>query len=158
MTNEEIAKFIARRAESNGKDVHMSDAKLVVVKVGRNLMFGVKFGSYNDPFIVRFTRNGVLGIFKIPRDIDAISNWYAAANASMKDMGYLEYDIDHVPNEVQAIVTNAVVSALKTKGMGLDCFSPSISSDINLVSTNESYEEVVIENDLMTDEDFLPNL
>ena len=76
----------------------------------------------------------------------------------MKDMDYIDYDVEHVPNEVQAIVTNAVVSALKNINMGLDCFSPSISADVDLVKTNESYEEVVIENDLMTDDDFLPCL
>lgn len=118
-------------------------------------MLGVKYSTYSDPFIVRFTRNGIVGIFKIPRDNDAISNWYTSTNASMNDMDYIDYDVEHVPNEIQAIVTNAVVSALKNINMGLDCFSPFISLGIDLVKPNESYEEIVIENDLMTDDDFL---
>ena len=158
MTNEQIVKFLSRRAEMNGKDASMSGASIAIVKLGRNLMLGIKYSTCNYPFIVRFTRDGIVGIFKIPRDIDAISNWYTRTNASMNDMGYIYYDVEHVPNEVQAIVTNAVVSALKNINMGLDCFSPSISTDIDLVKTNESYEEVVIENDLMTDDDFLPCL
>lgn len=155
MTNKQAMEFLSRRAEANGKSIRMSGASIVVVNAGRSLALGVKYSTCYAPFIMRFIRNGMRGIFMIPDGCVSLG-WHAHI-VSMPRMSFIRCDAADVPHEVHTVVKDAVVSALKTNGMGIDCFTPmNFNSEVVLVKPSESYEEAMIENDLAVDSDFMP--
>lgn len=152
MTDEQIVKFIEHRAAIAGQQANLHNPKLVIYcNCGSYLHLGIKFDNYNDAFIVRFMSGSMRGLFKIKPQDPMYEPWrkqYCRKNGSIYT---IEYDLSTLPPCVKHFVSYAIIEALKTKGIGFDicALSSNFKEDLMLVDPNESYEEAVIETDLI---------
>lgn len=157
MTDDKLLQMLKHRATKSGQDVGLRDPEVVIVRNGPNLYLGIRYNKGCDEvFFVRFSHGTKRGMFKLTSDDN---NFIAWKEALFKTLAYksnsIEFDLTTTPDCVKHIVFGTIMNALKTKGMGLDCFSLSFSAkDPVLVDVDESYEEVAIETDLLCPFDF----
>ena len=152
MTDKQIAQFVLYRAKKSGQQLNLTCPKLVIYKRGRKLFLAVRFDGHTEPFIVRFTRGDVRGLFRLDTLDDPVFKVWLQEydNRQVNNMWYeRDYDLDHLPASLKHYVSYAIIEALKSKGYGFDLFSISYSIDLDLIQPNETYEEAAIEADLM---------
>ena len=150
MTNEKAMQFLKYRATKYGILHKLIEPTFCLIRLGKRIAFAIKYANLNDVFIVGFYNHHRRMPFLLPIDI----SMDAALIAKIDKCKSIQHDnIDTIPSEIQAIVTKAIISVLKNKTLGLDCMSVTHCHDISLISQNESYEEAMIEIDLMIDND-----
>lgn len=149
MTDYQIVKFIENRAE---KYKGGNDPRLVIYWRGGRAFIGIKFSNLDTPFIMRFTKGNQRGIFKLNTHDKEIREWCEniVASRGYYDSIVISYDLSMIPKNIKHFVSYAIIEALQTKGYGFDIFSPEYSTDdIELISANETYDEVSIEVDML---------
>lgn len=157
MTDEKLIQMLKYRAAQSGRDAGLKEPEVVIVRNASNLYLGIKYDVGHDyPFFVRFSSGTKRGMFKLVSDKPEFAAWKATALKNwVCGTTYCVFDPTTVPDCVKHVVFGTIMQALKTKGMGLDCFALSFTAkDPVLVDVNESYEEVAIETDLLCPFDF----
>ena len=151
MTDEQIVNFIEHRAKIAGQQIRLYNPKLILYhNNGSCFYLGIKFDNYNDAFIIRFMNGSMRGLFKIKPQDSTYESWRKQHCRQDGSIYTMEYDLSTLPPCVKHFVSYAIIEALKTKGMGFDMFTlASYKEDLKLIDPNESYEEAVIESDLI---------
>lgn len=149
MTDNQIAQFILHRAKRIGLLLKLTDPCLVIYCFnGSDSILAIKFNGYSEPFMLRFMSNSRRKLFMLDTDGIEPKTWKKSMLVDSYSR-YIRYDIETAPKSLKKYISNAVIEALKTKGVGFDLFALSFRDDPILIDPNETYEEAAIETDLM---------
>lgn len=150
MNTEQTFRFLERRAEKAGKGQNLGLAEVVYMRLAKGVVVGLKFRHEHTPVIMRYFRGSTVALFRIA-GFDDGDRWVHAVVSNAANLSW--FPIRQAAKSVQDYVADIVNEALYTKNLGLDAFSQDSTDDIILVDQNESYDEIMITEDLAAADD-----
>lgn len=157
MTDQQLLDVILNRAvkcvnDSLINDSHIKNVKLVLnQQYGKKLYFAFTYDSALAPLWITFKDNSKTQVFVLPELPDRLMDWKhnMIHEIQQSARACVEFDISTAPKEIVHIFFSAIISALNTPGMSVGL----TMANYTIFGSDETYEEVQIEADLLGFED-----
>lgn len=150
MDTEQTFRFLERRAEKAGRSQNLGRAELGCLRLAKGIVVSLKFNHGHDLMLMRYFRGSTVALFRVSGS-ELVDEW--VRGIVPKVMHFSWFPIREADSCIQDFVSDLVNEALHTKNLGLDAFSQNGIDDIMLVDQNESYDEIMIAEDLAAADD-----
>lgn len=150
MDTEQTFRFLERRAEKAGKSQNLGPAEVVCQRLAKGVVVSLKFKREHAPMFMRYFRGSTVALLRISGS-ELANKWVRGVVSKAMDFSW--FPIRKADNNIQEFVADLVNEALYTKNLGLDAFGQDSVDDIMLVDQNESYDEIMITEDLAAADD-----